>query len=94
MLSNRIRNATQQYRATKEIERSFRAIDTAREGIAFLDGEGKILYVNPAYAEVYGYEPPDLIGEHWEILYPEEHVSQVYEEVLPSIPEVGRWSDE
>lgn len=94
VLSNRIRNVTQQHRATQEIKRSFRAIDTAREGIAFLDEEGTILYTNPAYAEVYGYEASELTGKRWEVLYPDDHVRHIYDEVLPSIPEVGRWSDE
>ncbi len=94
VLANRIENAVQQYHATQEIERGFSAIETAREGIAFLDDEGLFLYTNPAYAEVYGYDREEMIGEHWELLYPDEYVRQAHHEILPAVPEDGTWSGE
>ena len=94
VLANRIENAVQQYHAETEIERGFSAIETAREGIAFLDEEGTFLYANQAYAETYGYDRGEMVGEHWELIYPEEGVSQVYEEILPSVPANGAWSGE
>jgi DNA-binding NtrC family response regulator len=86
VLANRIENAVEQYHANREVKRGFSAIESAREGIAFLDEEGSFLYVNPAYADVYGYAREEMVGEHWELIYPDEHVSQVYEEILPSVP--------
>jgi len=94
VLANRIGNAVQQYHAGQEVYRGFHAIETAREGIAFLDEAGTFLYVNPAYADTYGYDREELVGEHWEILYPDEHVTQVSEEILPSVPVEGKWSGE
>jgi len=94
VLANRIGNVVQRYHAGQEVKRGFHAIETAREGIAFLDEAGTFLYVNPAYAETYGYDREELVGEHWEILYPDEHVSQVYDEILPSVPVESRWSGE
>jgi PAS domain S-box-containing protein len=94
VLANRIENVVQQYHVGQEVKRGFHAIETAREGIAFLDEEGTFLYVNPAYAETYGYDHEELVGEHWEILYPDEQVSQVYDEILPSVPVEGKWSGE
>jgi PAS domain S-box-containing protein len=35
-----------------------------------------------------------MVGEHWEMLYPEQRVRRVYEEILPAVPEHGRWSGE
>jgi len=94
VLANRIGNAVQQYHASQEVKRGFHAIETAREGIAFLDEAGTFHYVNPAYAETYGYDRQELVGEHWEILYPDEYVTQVSEEILPSVPVEGEWSGE
>lgn len=94
ILANRIENVVQQYYVGQEVERGFSAIETTREGIAFLDEEGTILYTNPAYADAYGYEREELVGEHWEILYHDEYVSQVYDEILPSVPVEGKWSGE
>jgi PAS domain S-box-containing protein len=94
VLANRITNAVRQQRAEEEITRGFQAMETAREGISLLDEEGKFLYVNQAYADTYGYDRGELIGEHWEMLYPEEHVDLLYKEVLPSVPRDGRWQGE
>jgi len=94
LLVNRIENAVQQYYATREVQRGFHAIETTREGIAFLDEEGRFLYANPAYVDTYGYEREEMIGEHWEMLYPDDHVSRVYEEILPSVPVEGEWTGE
>lgn len=94
VLAHRVENAVEQHYATREVERGFSALETAREGIAFLDEEGTFLYVNAAYAEIFGYDRVEMVGEHWEILYPEEHVQQVYEEILPSVPENDRWRGE
>jgi PAS domain S-box-containing protein len=94
VLAHRVENAVEQHYATREVERGFSAIETAREGIAFLDEEGTFQYVNAAYAEVYGYDREEMVGEHWEILYPEDHVQQIHEDILPSVPENDRWSGE
>jgi PAS domain S-box-containing protein len=94
VLANRITNVVRRYRAEQEVQNGYQAMETAREGISLLDEQGTFLYVNPAYAETYGYDRAELIGEHWEILYPETHVEQVYEEILPSVPEDGRWTGE
>jgi len=94
VLANRITNVVRRYRAEQEVQHSYRAMETAREGIGLLDKHGQFLYVNPAYAETYGYDRAEMVGEHWEILYPEAHVEQVYDEILPSVPETGRWTGE
>jgi DNA-binding NtrC family response regulator len=48
VLAHRVENAVRQHRSSREVERGFSAIETAREGISFLDEEGTFLYVNPA----------------------------------------------
>lgn len=94
LLANRIENAVFHHRATKEVERGFHAIENAHEGISFLDEDGTFLYLNRAYAETYGYTRQELVGKHWETVYPEDQVSEVYEEILPIVPENGKWKGE
>jgi len=94
VLANRVENATCRYHAEKGMKRGLRAIETAREGIAFLDEDGSFVYVNRAYADVYGYDPDEMVGKHWEILYPDEDVEMIYDEILPAVPEEGRWTGE
>jgi len=92
VLANRIQNAVARYRAEQQVEQGFHALETAREGISLLDEDGYFTYVNDEYCETVGYDRDELIGEHWELLYPEDDVDRVYEEILPSIPTEGRWT--
>ena len=40
-----------------------KAAKTTRTGITIRDGNGRILYINPAEAEMHGYNAEDLLGE-------------------------------
>ncbi|SDJ33750.1 PAS domain S-box protein [Natronorubrum texcoconense] len=94
VLANRLVNAVETARSQRHHERQRRAIETAREGISLLDPDGTFVYVNRAYAECFGYEPAELIGEHWELLYTDEDAATVREEVLPTVRAEGYWHDE
>ncbi|MDZ5809846.1 PAS domain S-box protein [Halorubrum sp. AD140] len=89
VLANRIGNVVEQTRAEKKKWQLLTAIETAREGISLLDQEGRFTYVNSSYADAYGYDREELLGEHWEVLYPEDRLDRVYERLLPMIPDEG-----
>lgn len=94
VLANRIRNAVDRARAEAERDRHFNAIETAREGISILDTDGRFVYVNRAYADLYGYEPEEIIGQGWELLYREKDYETVRKEILPTVEETGYWRGE
>ncbi len=81
-------------RERRERERKLHAVETAQEGISILDPDGRFVYVNRAYADLYGYEPAALIGEHWEVIYPNDEVAAVREEVVPTVMAEGDWRGE
>ncbi|WP_226481971.1 PAS domain S-box protein [Natrinema amylolyticum] len=93
-LRDRILEAVEAARDRSRRERKLRAVETAREGIGMLDDEGRFVYVNRAYADLYGYEPADLLGEHWRRLYPDEHIETVRDEILPMVMAEGSWRGE
>jgi PAS domain S-box-containing protein len=90
LLANRIRNAVSQYRAERQTRRALNAIQSAEDGISLLDEDGQFIYLNDSYATLFGYDREELIGLHWEHLYPDEAVSHVYETMLPEARE-GSW---
>lgn len=71
------------HRAEQQVVRGFRAIETAHDGISLLDEDGRFIYVNEAFADIIGYDREDLLGKHWELLYRDDEVERVYEEMLP-----------
>ena len=94
ILAKRIRNYVERRRAKRQRRRHLDAIETAQEGISILDDEGRFVYVNEAYAEMYGYEPEEMVGEGWELIYRDEDVERVKEEILPKVEENGSWRGE
>jgi PAS domain S-box-containing protein len=94
LLANRIRNAVERTRAEQARQRHLEAIETAREGISILDGDGEFIYVNEAYAALYGYDPEEMVGEHWKLIYPDDEVETARTEILPVVEDRGYWHGE
>lgn len=94
LLANRIRNAVAGDRAQQERPRHLKAIETAQEGISILDPEGQFIYVNESFATLYGYEPAELLGADWELLYPSADVAEIREEAIPEARQHGFWRGE
>jgi PAS domain S-box-containing protein len=92
ILANRVLNYVETAQTEFQRQRQLDAIETAQEGISLLDEDKRFIYVNQAYAELYGYEPDDLVGESWEMLYPDGETHEVREDVLDSIEKHGGWS--
>jgi len=94
VLANRVTEHAERARADRQRRRHLAAIESAHEGISILGSDGRFRYVNGAYADLYGYDPAEMIGERWELIYPEEEVSFVRREILPTVEETGDWSGE
>ena len=94
LLATRIQNAVEHNRAEQAQQRHLEAIETAREGISILDSNGEYIYVNEAYADLYGYEPAEVVGEHWELIYPDDEVDIARTEILPTVEAEGYWRGE
>jgi PAS domain S-box-containing protein len=91
ILANRVLNYVETAAKETQRKRQLNAIEAAREGISILDENGEFIYVNQAYADLYGYDADELIGEHWSVLYPDDDVRHAREEVLGTVAEEGSW---
>lgn len=94
LLANRLTNAVEKYRAEQETRQAYKAIETAQEGISVLDEDHHFTYMNEAYADLYGYTPDELFGEHWNRIYAEEDLPELETEILPTVYEEGYWRGE
>ncbi len=82
-------------RADEALRRQLAAMDTSIDGIAIVDQRGSLLYVNNALVKMYGYDrPEELLGNLWDILYNEEEVVRIKQEVLPQVYREGQWRGE
>ena len=71
-----------------------RAIDQSDEGVALIDQEGAYTYLNPAYAEMYGYAADELIGQSWKILYSKDQLALFDQTCFPQLRDSGKWEGE
>jgi PAS domain S-box-containing protein len=60
-----IRDITEREQAEKEKDRLLKAIDNSNDGIIISDEKDRYVYLNEAYAKIYGYPEEELIGETW-----------------------------
>jgi PAS domain S-box-containing protein len=61
------------------------ALESAVEGIAQLDNEGRYIYINNAYAQMLGYQPEQMIGMKWQTTVDPEDIDKVtssYQQML------------
>lgn len=59
-------------RALHESEKRYRLLwETCPDAVILMNIEGRILFVNPAVKEVFGYSPDELIGQSLSLLQPE-----------------------
>jgi PAS domain S-box-containing protein len=94
LLANRITNAVERARAEQARDRHLAAIESAHEGISILDDDGRFVYVNGTYADLYGYDPDEMLGAHWRLIYPDDEVEMAREEILPTVEREHYWHGE
>ncbi|CQR48777.1 MULTISPECIES: PAS domain-containing protein [Haloferax] len=91
VLANKVSNLVEKYWAETHMRRGFLAIESAEEGIGIIDDEGVYQYLNEAYAALYDRDRAELIGEHWDVLYPADEARRFHDEILPQLEAEGSW---
>lgn len=94
VLANRITNYVEKYRAETERRRRARAMETANEGIAIVDADGRYVEVNDSYADLLETSPEALIGQSWTVSVPAGEVDRLRSTAFPRLAEVGHWTGE
>ncbi len=71
------------------------AIDSAIDGIGILDDQLNFIYLNKAYARVFGYEKSgDLLEKPWKLLYNNNEIKRFESEIFPDFFRTGSWRGE
>jgi len=66
------RELTEQKQSEKKLRELKEAVETLRLGVTITDINGKIIYTNPADAELHGYAVQELIGKNVKIFAPKD----------------------
>lgn len=94
ILANRIRNAVERTRAQRDRQRHLDAIESAQEGVSILNEKGVFEYMNESYANLYGYDSNELIGEQLKTLFYESDIDRIQDELLSETEQREYWHGE
>jgi len=71
------------------------AIESAMDGIAFLDQNGHYYYMNQSHALIFGYtSPQELIGKKWHQLYSDNEIIRIKNQIFPELLKNSSWKGE
>lgn len=70
------------------------AIETATDGLAMTDADGRFTYMNTAHAEMFDYREGELIGESWTRLYTPAVADFISRAAMPVLSAQGSWRGE
>lgn len=87
------RDITQRKKTEERLRLLSEAVAQSSEGIAVLDLEGEMLFVNEAFAVMHGNSPEEITGKNISLLYPPDHMIEVKER-LQHIQTHGTFSGE
>ena len=89
------RDITERKRAAGSLAQQAAAMKASMDGMAIIDHTGVCIYLNDAYAKVFGYtDPQRLIGASWEMFYFEDELRRLKEDIMPSVWRDGSWRGE
>lgn len=69
------------------------AMDATIEGMSILE-DGRYIYMNPPHAHMYGFEPGELLGQSWGVLYGPAERARIEDEIFPVLQAQRYWSGE
>ena len=85
------RDISERKRSEEEYSRLVIAIEQAAESIMITDIENKILYVNPAFERVTGYDKSEVLGQKPSLLSSGRHEAQFYREIWTALMSGKSW---
>ena len=89
------RDITERKRAAGSLAQQAAAMKASLDGMAIFDHCGVCIYLNDAYAKIFGYtEAERLIGASWEMFYFEEELTRLKEQIMPAVWRDGSWRGE
>ncbi|MBZ6495221.1 PAS domain S-box protein [Natrinema longum] len=73
------RDVTEQVERENRLERYETIVEVVNDGVYVVDGQGQFTMANETYAEMLGYEPADLVGEHVSRVVDDDVIDRVRE---------------
>ena len=86
--------AIEKNKATEKLQLASLVYENSSEAMLIFDAERFIISVNPAFSQITGYLPEEVVGKKADILNSELQDRDFYEKMRASVKESGRWQGE
>ena len=70
------------------------AIESASDGVAITDAEGRFTFMNKSHAVMFGFTLEELLGEPWSLLYDPTEMRRFERQIMPKFEQFGFWRGE
>jgi PAS domain S-box-containing protein len=70
------------------------AMEASLDGMAIIEKDGRLIYINLSYAQMYGYRVDELIGQHWSCLHDPDSMKKFEEGACTIVAKSGKWRGE
>ena len=89
------RDITERKRAAGSMAQQAAAMKASMDGMAIIDHGGVCIYMNDAYAKIFGYaDTARLVGSSWEKFFFEDELNRLKEQIMPAVWRDGSWRGE
>ena len=89
------RDITERKRAAGSMAQQAAAMKASMDGMAIIDHTGVCIYMNDAYAKIFGYaDDTRLVGASWEMFFYDEELNRLKEQIMPAVWRDGSWRGE
>ena len=89
------RDITERKRAAGSMAQQAAAMKASMDGMAIIDHGGVCIYMNDAYAKIFGYaDTKRLVGSSWEMFFFDDELNRLKEQIMPAVWRDGSWRGE
>ena len=88
------RDITERKHSEEQLKLAASVFENSLEGVVITDANGTILRVNPAFSQVTGYRPAEVIGCNANVLKSGRHDGAFFTRMWNALTEYGKWQGE
>ncbi len=81
-------------RSRKDLSLARRVIEASLDGIMIVGADAKVEFVNPAFTQMTGYAPEDIIGQNPRVLKSGRHDAAFYQSMFDTLARQDYWQGE
>jgi diguanylate cyclase (GGDEF)-like protein/PAS domain S-box-containing protein len=94
LLLDAVKRCMSEHQRSMDLRMARMVFEVANEGILITDERSRILAVNPAFSEITGYRPDEIVGQSTRMLSSGVHSRDFYRGMWNTLLAHGRWAGE